>query len=76
MAVVYEKKSPHIAPLAYRPKDLADRLCVTHRYLYRLLKHPDPSRRLPAPFKIGRATFWRAKDVDAWLARQTDRGAA
>ncbi len=68
-----ERKSPHPHPYAIRPSDLADRLGVTRRYLYILLKHPDASRRLPAPFKIGRATFWRAEDVQDWLSRQAQR---
>jgi predicted DNA-binding transcriptional regulator AlpA len=71
-----DKKAPHPHPLTLRPKDLADRLGVTRRYLYDLLKHPDPVRRLPAPLKIGRATFWRIEDVQAWLTRQADRNAA
>lgn len=59
-----------------RPKDLADRLGVTRRYLYDLLKHPDPARRLPRPLKIGRATFWRVEDVQAWIERQAAQPAA
>lgn len=71
-----DQRKPHPHPLTLRPKDLADRLGVTRRYLYALLKHPDATRRLPKPFKIGRATFWRADDVQEWLARQADRSAA
>jgi len=71
-----DRKKPHPHPLALRPSDLADRLGVTRRYLYDLLKHPDASRRLPQPFKIGRATFWRADDVQEWLSRQSGRSAA
>ena len=71
-----EKKSAHPHPLTYRPRDLADRLGITRRYLYDLLKHPDPAHRLPAPFKIGRATFWRAEDVQGWLDRQAGKGGA
>jgi len=56
--------------------DLADRLGVTRRYIDILRKHPDANRRLPPPFKIGRATFWRAEDVNAWLAQQAERNAA
>jgi predicted DNA-binding transcriptional regulator AlpA len=73
---VIDKKIPHPHPMALRPQDLADRLGVTRRYLYDLLKHPDPARRLPAPFKIGRATFWRVEDVQEWLVQQTERDAA
>lgn len=75
-AANHDRKTPHPHPLTLRPKDLADRLGVTRRYLYDLLKHPDPTRRLPAPIKIGRATFWRIEDVQAWLARQGERSAA
>lgn len=66
--------SPHA--LALRPEQLARRLGVCRRQLYRLLKHPDPSVRLPAPFKIGRATFWRPEEVEDWLRRQGARRAA
>lgn len=65
-----EKKAPHPHPFMIRPQDLADRLGVTRRYLYILLRHPDANRRLPAPLKIGRATFWRAEDIQDWIARQ------
>ena len=50
---VIDKKIPHPHPMALRPQDLADRLGVTRRYLYDLLRHPDPARRLPAPFESG-----------------------
>jgi len=68
-----DRKTPHSFPLTLRPKDLADRLGVSRRYLYLLLKHPDPARRLPTPFKMGRATFWRADDVRGWIDRQSRR---
>lgn len=70
------KRPSHPHPLTLRPQDLADRLGVTRRYLYDLLKHPDAARRLPAPFKIGRGTFWRVDDVQNWLDRQAERTAA
>lgn len=66
----------HPHPLALRPQDLADRLGVTRRAIYKLLKHPDAARRLPAPLKIGRMTLWRIEDVEAWLDRQAERTAA
>lgn len=69
-------RTPHPHPFAVRPQELADRLGVTRRYLYDLLKHPDAMRRLPAPFKIGRATFWRVEDVQDWLDRQVAQSAA
>jgi predicted DNA-binding transcriptional regulator AlpA len=65
-----EKRPPHPYPLTIRPQDLADRLGLTRRYLYDLLKHPDPARRLPAPFKLGRATFWRMEEITDWMSRQ------
>lgn len=71
-----DQKTPHPHPLTLRPKDLADRLGVTRRYLYTLLKHPDPARRLPPPIKIGRVTIWRMKDVQDWLTRQSEQSAA
>jgi len=71
-----DRKTPHPHPYAIRPKDLANRLGVTRRYLYDLLQHPDPEVRLPRPFKIGRATFWRAADVTEWLERQAQRNAS
>lgn len=52
---------PH--PLTLRPQGLADRLGVSRRHVYKLLQHPDPAVRLSAPFKIGRATFWRIADT-------------
>jgi predicted DNA-binding transcriptional regulator AlpA len=70
------RKKPHPHPLALRPQDLADRLGVTRRYVYVLLKHPDAERRLPQPFNIGRATFWRADDIQDWLSKQGARSAA
>jgi predicted DNA-binding transcriptional regulator AlpA len=72
----YAPRTPHPYPLSLRPKDLADRLGITSRYLYILLKHPDPKRRLPAPYKIGRATLWRADEVQEWLDRQMVRDTA
>ena len=69
------QRTAHPHPMTLRPKDLADRLGVTRRYLYLLLKHPDATRRLPKPFKIGQGTFWRAEDVQAWLDRQAARAA-
>jgi predicted DNA-binding transcriptional regulator AlpA len=66
----------HPYPLTYSPQDLADRLGVTRRYLYDLLKHPDPSHRLPAPFKMGRASFWRVQDVQDWIDRRAGQTAA
>lgn len=70
------ERQPHAHPLTLRPQDLADRLGVTRRYLYDLLKHPDATRRLPPPFKLGRGTFWRVDDVQSWLNRQAERTAA
>lgn len=70
------ERQPHPHPLTLRPQDLADRLGVTRRYLYDLLKHPDATRRLPTPFKIGRGTFWRVDDVQSGLDRQAERSAA
>jgi predicted DNA-binding transcriptional regulator AlpA len=70
-----ETKPSHPHPFTIRPNDLSDRLGVSLRYIYVLLKHPDASRRLPAPFKIGRATFWRMEDVQEWHSRQAERAA-
>ena len=63
-------------PITLRPQGLADRLGVSRRHIYDLVKHPNPARRLPAPFKMGRATFWKAGDIDAWIERQASRIAA
>ncbi len=41
-----DDKSPHPFPLMVRPEDLAGRLGVTRRYIYKLRRHPDPKRRL------------------------------
>ena len=71
-----EQKTPHPHPLMLRPKDLADRLGVTVRHVHRLVKHPDPDIRLPKPFKVGRATFWKYEDVLAWIERQANKSAA
>jgi predicted DNA-binding transcriptional regulator AlpA len=62
--------------MAVRPDDFARRIGVSRRYLYNLMNHPDPARRLPAPFKVGRATFWRFCDVEAWIERQAANSAA
>lgn len=70
------ERQPHAHPLTLRPQDLADRIGTSRRYIYDLLRHPDPTRRLPAPFKIGRATFWRFEDVENWLNRQAERPVA
>ena len=48
-------------PITLRPQGLADRLGVSRRHIYDLIDHPDPARRLPAPFKMGRATFWKCR---------------
>lgn len=66
----------HPHPLALRPADLAARLGTSRRNLYNWLKSPDPDVRLPTPFKIGRATFWRTEEIETWLARQAQRRAA
>ena len=66
-------RQPHPHPLALRPDELASRIGVSRRTLYNWLKHPDASQRLPQPFKIGRATMWRAEDVQTWLAPQGAR---
>lgn len=81
MQTAPETTSPNAAaaqphPLTLRPQGLADRLGVSRRHVYKLLQHPDPAVRLPAPFKIGRATFWRAADVNDWIERQAHRSAA
>ncbi|MEW9836226.1 helix-turn-helix transcriptional regulator [Mesorhizobium marinum] len=65
------KHHPH--PLALRPDELASRIGVSRRTLYNWLKHPDASKRLPQPFKMGRATLWRADAVLAWVAAQEAR---
>jgi predicted DNA-binding transcriptional regulator AlpA len=70
-----QKRPPHPHPLTIRPQDLADRLGVTRRYVYKLLKCTDASRRLPQPIKVGNATFWRATDIQNWLSRQAENTA-
>lgn len=59
-----------IKPLTIRPAGLASMLGVSTRHVTNLRNHPDPTRRLPQPFKIGRATFWRVADVEEWIDRQ------
>lgn len=71
-----DQRENHPYPLMLRPNDLADRIGVTRRYLYKLLKHPDPAQRLPSPLKIGRATFWRTEDIQNWINRQAVRSSA
>lgn len=66
--------SPHA--LALRPEQLARRVGTSRRNLYNWLKHPDPTVRLPRPFKVGRATLWRVSDIEDWLTRQAQRRAA
>jgi predicted DNA-binding transcriptional regulator AlpA len=63
-------------PITLRPQGLADRLGVSRRHIYDLIDHPDPARRLPAPFKMGRATFWKMSDISAWVELQAARAAA
>jgi predicted DNA-binding transcriptional regulator AlpA len=63
-------------PFTLRPQGLADRLGVSRRHIYDLIDHPDPARRLPAPFKMGRATFWKMSDISTWIERQSARTAA
>ena len=67
--------TPHPNPLTFRPQELADRLGVSRRHVYDLIRHADPAVRLPKPFKIGRGTFWRAAEIDAWIDRQAARAA-
>jgi predicted DNA-binding transcriptional regulator AlpA len=71
-----EEAQPNFAPIAVRPHELARLIGVSHRHIYKLINHPDPARRLPTPFKMGRATFWRFADVQAWLDRQAALSAA
>lgn len=58
----------HQHPILLRPADLAARLGLCRRSIYYLATHPDPARRLPAPVKVGRATCWRADEIELWLA--------
>ena len=58
-----------------RVADLIEHAKLTRRTIYDLIKHPDPDVRLPAPFKIGRGTFWRAAEIEAWIDRQAARAA-
>ena len=53
----------------------AEAVSVSLRQVRYLMVHPDAAQRLPAPFKIGRATFWQVGDVQAWLDRQATRAA-
>ena len=71
-----DRAAATVAPLALRPQGVADRLGVSRRHVYGLIQHPDPKLRLPAPFKIGRATFWKASDISDWVERQARRAAA
>ena len=64
---------PRIALL--RPADVAAAVKVSRRTVYDLIDHADPDVRLPAPFKIGRGTFWRAAEIEAWIDRQAARAA-
>ena len=57
-------------PLTLRPAELAGRLGLSVRQVYYLVSHPDPSRRLPPPFKLGRMTMWRVEDIQRWLTEQ------
>lgn len=41
--------------------------------IYKLIGHPDPSLRLPAPVKVGRASAWVEAEVIAWLDAQVAR---
>ena len=47
--------------------DIADRLQVSVRTVYRL-----PG--FPAPIRMGRLVRWRAEDVDAWIAEKRAAG--
>lgn len=71
-----ERPEPHPHPLTLRPSDLAGRLGVSTRHITNLRNHADPAKRLPRPFKIGRATFWRFGDVQEWIERQATNSAA
>lgn len=70
------RTEPHPHPLALRQADLAARLAISPRHVTNLRNHPDPERRLPPAFKVGRATFWRFSDIEKWLHRQAERSAA
>lgn len=71
----YEPTQPHPHPLTVRPKDLASRIGVSARQITVLRSHPNPEIRLPKHFKVGRGTFWRIKDIEAWVERQAQRSA-
>jgi predicted DNA-binding transcriptional regulator AlpA len=70
-----ERAAKVSSPLALRPQGLADRLGVSRKHIYNLVNHPDPDVRLPKPFKMGRATFWKMSDISAWIERQAARTA-
>lgn len=70
------RPEPHPHPLALRAADIASRLSISARHVTNLRNHPDPERRLPPAFKVGRATFWRYADIEEWLNRQAERSAA
>ena len=41
--------------------------------IYKLVNHPNPDLRLPAPVKIGRASAWVEAEVTAWVDAQVAR---
>ena len=51
-------------------REVADYLKVTERTIYRLLS----ARTLPA-FKVGGSWRFRRKDIDSWIASQSEGGA-
>ena len=71
-----ERAAKVSSPLTLRPQGLADRLGVSRKHIYNLVNHPDPDVRLPKPFKMGRATFWKMSDISAWIERQSARATA
>ena len=41
--------------------------------VYKLIKHPSPDLRLPAPVKVGLASMWVEAEVIAWVDAQVAR---
>ena len=50
-------------PIAFSPEELARRLAVSRRHIYRM----NSSGKLPRPIRLGRSVRWILPEINAWL---------
>lgn len=62
-------KPPELTPLLYKDKTIAKLLDVSRVTIWRWVR----KEIFPKPFKIGASTFWKAEDVNKFIADNTNQ---